>query len=196
MKNIKYIKILTLNGVPINMHWSLCITLLVILAAGISDFSVILGGFSFWGIMLLHELGHMYFASRLNLQTIKIDLHLLHGICEYEIGTEFESCIVSWGGVVAQSLVFIPCIILYSLFGEQLEWYCNTPLIILGYLNAMIAILNLSPSKWLDGGSCWRLFPLLVQKFKIYRDVRKTIEAQVLSPEKIVKNAINKAQIK
>ncbi|MCX4027672.1 hypothetical protein H0A36_11480 [Endozoicomonas sp. SM1973] len=190
MKDVKYIKICTLKGVPINLHWSLAIVLLLILAGGASDFSIILGGLSFWSILLLHELGHMYFASKLNLQTVKIDLHILHGVCEFEASTEFDICIVSWGGVVAQSLVFVPCIILYNVFDDQLGWYLSTPLIILGYLNAMIAIINLSPSKWLDGGLCWRIVPLLIKKIKIYRDVKRAIEFRAMSPEK----AINKAQ--
>jgi Zn-dependent protease len=197
IKKFKYIKLFEIQGVPINIHFSLSIILLLMFIGGISEPSLILGGVCFWGIMLAHELGHMYVATKLRLNTLKINLYLFHGLCFYEAAeTEYENCLVSWGGVIAQAALFVPCLIIYNYFGDHLAWYLSVPLILFGYFNAMFAAINLTPSKWLDGGSCWRIIPLKIQRYKCKKDMKIKLKSKSISTEKIVDAAIKKAQNK
>lgn len=171
MEKLKLFRIFTVKGVPIYMHWSLTLVWLVGILGSFNDLSFFLGAASFWGIMLLHELGHMWFASRRGLATERIELYLFHGFCHYEAGRfDYDNHIVAWGGVVAQLIVAIPAIVIFSIFGNDLQWYINTPLIFFGYFSLIIVFLNLLPKEHFDGFYCWRAIPLY---FK-YRKRMKT----------------------
>jgi len=161
MEKYKFITLFSIKNTPIQIHWSFTILLILIFLISLSNISVAIIAILFWGIMLIHELGHMWFASRLGLKTININLYILHGICYHQpADTDYENYLVAWGGVAAQAIIFIPCIIIFYLYGELMPWYINLPLIFLGYINGLIALFNLAPSKWLDGGTCWKAIPL------------------------------------
>lgn len=168
MEKYKLIKLFDIKGVPVNVHWSLSVILVLVFLGGLSDISLLVGAVSFWSVMLIHEIGHMWFATRLGLSTVKIDLYPVHGVCyNHSADNDYENYLVAWGGVVVQAIVFTPCIIIYHLFGDYLPWFVNTPLIFLGYVSAGIAIINLVPSRGLDGGKCWRAIPLYFQSRKV-----------------------------
>lgn len=164
MDKFKFITLFNLKGVPVKIHWSLSIILFLALIAGIFEFSLIVGAISFWSIMLIHELGHMWFASRLGLDTLKIELYPIHGVCHsLSADNDYHNSLVAWGGVAAQAVIFVPCMFIFSLYGENLSWYINTPLIFLGYISAGIALFNLAPTKGFDGNTCWRAIPLYLK---------------------------------
>jgi membrane-associated protease RseP (regulator of RpoE activity) len=153
--------------VPIFSHWSLNLALLTIFIFGIFEPSLILLAFLFWLIMLVHELGHMFVASRLNLDTQKIELYLFHGFCYYEFSEEnYENYIVAWGGVAAQAVIFVPCILVHQIFGSYLSGLAMLVIIFLGYFSAFIALLNLIPSRGLDGATCWKAIPIYLKERK------------------------------
>ena len=147
------------------MHWSLSIVLLIVIVGGVAEYSLIIGAASFWAIMLVHEIGHMYIARKQGLRVYSIELYLFHGLCHYELSHDkYENYLVAWGGFFAQAVVFVPAIFIYTLFGNFLPWYINTPLIFLGYISALIGLINLAPSKGLDGYICWRLIPIYLRR--------------------------------
>jgi len=146
---------------PIRMHWSLCGALVFAGIASVNDIAILLGAVSFFSIMLIHELGHMVVASKLGLKTYRIDLALIHGLCVYEHApTDYQNYLVAWGGVLAQAVFFVPCIIIYLLFSQYLPWFITIPILFLGFYSALIAMFNLLPVKFLDGGTCWKAIPL------------------------------------
>jgi len=161
MEKLKFIPLFRIANTPIMMHWSLSVVLIFAAIASINDIAILLGAISFWSIMLIHELGHMMVSSRLGLETFRIELSLMHGKCICEAPeTQYEYCLVSWGGVLAQAFFFVPCIAIYLLFDDYLAWYIEIPVLFLGFYSALIAVLNLLPSRYLDGGTCWKAIPL------------------------------------
>ncbi|OAL60559.1 hypothetical protein A6R74_17690 [Halomonas sp. ALS9] len=161
MTNFKYIKLFVICGVPVFMHWSLSMVLLLLVLYSAADVSMLIAAISFFTIMFFHELGHMWFAAKLGLKSLKIKLYLFHGrFCFEESNNEYHTCLVAWGGVVVQAIIFIPCIVIFSLYSDVLPWFVNLPLVILGYINALIAVFNLIPAKGLDGRRCWKSISL------------------------------------
>lgn len=143
------------------MHWSLCLTLLLAITFGFTNPSIIVAAASFWAIILLHEVGHMYLAQKLGLEVISIHLHLVHGSCHYQRSEyDYNNYLVAWGGFLAQAAVFIPAITIFTLWGDQLHWVATIPLVFLGHISAMIALMSLAPSKGYDGDTCWKAIPL------------------------------------
>ena len=171
MLKFRFLKLARYKGVPIYSHWSLSLALFVILIFGISSPALFLFAFTSWLIMLIHELGHMFVASRLGLNTLKIELYPFHGLCHYEMSeNDYENYLVAWGGVAAQALIFIPLIILHQVFGKDLPGILILVVMFLGYFSALIALVNLLPSKGLDGATCWKALPIYFNK----RNTRKS----------------------
>ncbi|MDO6763396.1 hypothetical protein [Agarivorans sp. 1_MG-2023] len=129
---------------------------------------------SFWAIILIHELGHMYLAHKLGLKVISIHLHLIHGECHHESSEyNYENYIVAWGGFLAQAVVFVPAITVFTLWGAHFHWLINIPLIFLGYLSAMIGVLSLAPYEGYDGEHCWKAIPLYLKYTRTKKPKKK-----------------------
>ena len=167
MKGYTRITFLNVFGAPVSIHWSALLVIGGLLVAAISN--PILGVIticSYFGIILLHEAGHAYFAKRLGYDVYNIYLGFIHGLCEYEepYNNKHES-IVAWGGVTAQLLVAIPLIILAQ-FGITEIKGVGPIVAFLGYISFLIALMNLAPSSFLDGGKAWRLIPILLKEWR------------------------------
>ncbi len=171
LSKYKKIRLTTFAGVPIYMGWSLYPVLALVLVGMFTDISFLLGALSWWGVLLLHELGHMWAARRNRLRVMGIELHLLHGLCWYEeSGVPYENYLVAWGGVFFQFLVAIPCFVLWGTLGDKVPWYLATPILFFGPISLFIAVINLAPSAGLDGETCWKAIPLYL---KIRKSKRK-----------------------
>ena len=91
---------------------------------------------------------------------------ILHGECAYEVPwSEREDVIIAWGGVLAQVAVAIPLIILSMVFSMQELGYLRPVIVFLGYVSVAVAIVNLAPSNFLDGGKAWKIVPMLINSF-------------------------------
>jgi Zn-dependent protease len=116
----------------------------------------------YFGVILLHEVGHAAMARRLGYRAPVIRLSFLHGVCEVD-GPESrrDEIFIAWGGVLAQLAVAVPLIAL-----EQFPAVMAQPLVAIvigGFGNAslLLAVLNLLPIAGLDGAKTWRIVPLL-----------------------------------
>jgi len=165
-KKFEYIKLFSFRSVPVFSHWSLTVLSVVSLVLGIIEFSLFLVVICLWGVFLLHEFGHLSVAHHYGSKVFSICLYPMHGSCEYEEAeTEFENCMISWGGFIAQMIVFLPCIIIHVIGSSHFSWFINIPLCIFGYLSLIIGFMNILPVKGFDGERCWRAI-LIHFKFK------------------------------
>lgn len=164
-----------LFGAELRIHWSAWL-----LMGGIATLSVqaplagLVSILSYFSMILLHECGHAFMATRLGYRVHKIELGALHGSCCYETyGHERHEAIVAWGGVLAQFAVAIPVISLYY-FGvfDAIEALKPIP-VYLGFISVLIALLNLAPASFLDGGRAWRLLPMLWTDWRQRRSTKK-----------------------
>jgi len=176
MNKIRFIKLFTYRGMRIKMHWSLTLIVILGLLGGLLDISVPVGTLSFLLVLFIHELGHVWFAARFGLKTLKIELYPFDGRCYHQSpDTPYPNYVIPWGGVVAQVIVAIPCIAIHYFYSDGMRWRFELPLIFLGYVNLFIAFINLTPLKFLDGDKCWQLLPLYIS-FRFRRNKAKKSE--------------------
>jgi Zn-dependent protease len=68
---------------------------------------------------------------------------------------------VAWGGVLAQLILAVPILLMVVVLNDTDFGYLNPVIVILGYLNLIIALINLTPSEPFDGAVAWRIFALM-----------------------------------
>ena len=169
MRNYVRAKRLNVCGAPVFLHWSVLVVMGGCLAMAVSDPIVaIVAAASYFSVILIHESGHAFVASRLGYEVDSIRLSVIHGECIYDASyeTSREAALIAWGGPLAQfaaaalvwSLSLIPVVNESDLFGP--------PLVFLGYVAPLVALANLAPGSEMDGVRAWPLVPML------WRDLR------------------------
>ena len=152
------------NSSSLNITTSRSFNTLVLIGLAMAvlvDIAWLLLILSYLSILVVHELGHAWMAARCGVKGRGIELRVLHGCFYYDPPeTAFEDAMIAWGGVMAQAMIFVPAIALFHLFADALPGAVNLALLVLGYLNLMMAIFNLTPVAPLDGSKCWRAIPL------------------------------------
>jgi len=160
----RYITLFKFRNVPIRIHYTLTITLLAVYFYGFINTFFLVAAFSLTLVLLVHELGHMWFANRLGLKVHEINLFLVHGECIYEESDiEYENYVVAWSGIVTQLFIAIPAVILFLVFEYKLPDALSTLLVFLGFYNLLLIAVNLLPISRLDGASCWKAIPLYLK---------------------------------
>lgn len=179
MKSYIPVKFLKIFGAPVSVHWSALAVMGFLFVVSIkSPLYAVVTICSYFGIILLHEAGHAYFARRMGYRVRNIQLGLIHGTCTFDAPYELrEECIIAWGGVVAQLIVAIPLIVL-SLTTPLLDQLPLTGPIVayLGFLSVIFAMFNLMPVMDLDGVKAWQLVPVQLKYMKNKAAARKKTE--------------------
>lgn len=149
------------------LHWSALLVMGGLLGISFnSPILAVISIFSYFGIIMLHETGHAFVANRLGCDIRGVYLGFLHGKCECELPyNQKHKSLIAWGGVAAQLVIALPLII-----GSQTlsinEIYGLGPVVaFLGYISALVALVNLAPSRELDGLEAWKLIPVLVKEY-------------------------------
>jgi Zn-dependent protease len=154
---------ITAFGAPIFFHWTAIAVLAAMALIGLSNpLYALLFVASYLAIIVVHELGHACVAHRLGYRVDSIAVTAWHGWCECEAPhSEWDEVLIAWAGVGAQLLMAFPALALMVMLGDR-NWGAWTPVIvILGYLNSVIAVVNLIPGDHSDGTTAWRIIPLL-----------------------------------
>jgi Zn-dependent protease len=166
LKKYTKIKSFKVYGARVYLHWSAILVGVVLLALSIK--SPVLGVISvssYFAVILLHEAGHAYLAHRLGYQVYGIYIGFMHGICEYEAPYSLkQEALIAWGGVLAQLIVAIPLIVAAQLFEINQITGIGPIVAFLGYISAMTVLINLAPSRPLDGAVAWKLVPILIRE--------------------------------
>ena len=165
--------------VPVFIHWSVLLIIAVLgLLALNSPVYAALAILSYLGMIAIHELGHAQAARWLGYDVLSIRIAPIHGQCAYEApDNEWHDVLIAWGGVAAQLCVALPVLIFASLVGDRDLAYIGPIVIFLGYVNLLMALVNLAPSPGLDGAIAWRIIPLYLRRRKMKRAPRKTIRS-------------------
>jgi membrane-associated protease RseP (regulator of RpoE activity) len=170
----KMIEVMEVRRVKVFVHWSVILISVVILCGAIEDpllaFTVLA---CYYGVILLHEYGHMVAAQRKGCTVFSIDLYPIWGLTRLsEPYSRRDRCVIAWGGVVAQAIVGVPMIVLVETFGFTRFAQLNAILAIFGFFSLSVAVFNLIPVPPLDGVTALRLLPSLFQRSPASRDVR------------------------
>lgn len=157
-------KLLEIRGVDTYVHWSVFAVSAFILANVVSHPGLsILGLGCYYGVLLLHEAGHLYAAQRKGCQVKSIRLYPVFGLTTFEVPwSKLDHCVIAWGGVVGQAVVFVPLIAWVAMFGYTPFDAINMIFAILGFFSLAVAIFNLLPVRGLDGSIAWQISPELL----------------------------------
>jgi len=156
----------TVLGAPLFVHWTVfaVVAVLALTAFGNLFFGLLFVA-SYLAIIVVHELGHALVARRLGYAVDSIGIAALHGWCRCEAPEyEWDEVLIAWGGVAAQLVIALPVLLLILAFGGR-DWGYLTPVFVfLGYLNAVLVVVNLIPGDASDGRKAWRIIPLLRER--------------------------------
>ncbi len=157
-------KIGQIRGADLYIHWTVFLVAAIILAGVLRQpaFSLV-GLAAYWGVLLIHETGHLIAAQRFGCPVFSIELYPVFGITRF--GTPWsrlDHCLIAWAGVAAQAVIALPLIFWVILFGYSRFEVVNMLFVILGFFSLGVAVLNLLPVPPLDGATAWGVFPALL----------------------------------
>jgi Zn-dependent protease len=157
-------------GARLHLHWSALALAAGLLAIWIRQPAHALeavGGY--FGVLLLHEIGHAAIARRLGCRATDIRLSFLHGACETAAPeSPRDEALIAWGGALAQLAVALPLIAL-----SRVPAVAASPAAAFGYFSALVAVVNLAPVASLDGAKAWRLPAILAGELRARAVARK-----------------------
>jgi Zn-dependent protease len=160
----KRTKIGQVRGVDTYVHWTVFLVAAVILAGVLRRPGLtLLGLTAYWGVLLIHETGHLIAAQRLGCTVFSIELYPIFGVTRF--GTPWsrvDHCKIAWAGVLAQAVVAVPLVAWVAAFGYTRFEALNMLFVILGFFSLGVAVFNLIPTPPLDGATAWGIFPALL----------------------------------
>ena len=168
---MKLVRIGQVSGVPVHVHWSVFVVTGVMLLSAVEQAAMTLVAIcAYLGVLLLHEWGHLLAARRVGCTVWSIELYPLHGLTRYSAAsTRYDTCVVAWGGVLAQLAVALPLVAWTTFVGFTSVAIVNGLLALFGYFSAVIAAFNLLPFSRLDGAIAWQILPILWRRFGLRR---------------------------
>jgi Zn-dependent protease len=157
-----------LFGAPVYLHWSVFVVVLLLALVSLrSPVYAAISIASYLAVIAIHEAGHAWVAHRLGCDVYAVRIGFVHGRCEYYAPhRESDDVMIAWGGVLAQLAIAVPVLIISALLGSRDLGYAAPLVAFLGYVNLLIALVNLAPAEGLDGHTAWRAIPLLWRRRK------------------------------
>jgi len=161
-----YWTVARLRGAPIRLHWTVPVE--AVLFSGLRFAPAF--WLAFFGLILLHELGHAavvrYFRHRVH----AIDVTGFGGLCHWSgTATPIERAAIAWGGVLAQVVVLGATLGLLAVFGPPPNLWTAEVADVFVRTNIWLIALNLLPVPPLDGAEAWPLFRHLRERFRSRR---------------------------
>ncbi|MGC1614403.1 MAG: site-2 protease family protein [Candidatus Acidiferrum sp.] len=171
----RLIEVMEGRRVKVFVHWSVILIGAVILCGAVEDPLLAFTVFAaYYGVILLHECGHMIAAQRRGCTVFSIDLYPIWGLTHFsEPYSRRDRCVIAWAGVMAQAIVAIPILVLVEIFGYTRFPPVNAILAIFGFFSLSVAVFNLIPVPPLDGAIALRLLPSLFKSSRAPRDERE-----------------------
>jgi membrane-associated protease RseP (regulator of RpoE activity) len=166
MKANRLIEVMQIRGVRVLVHWSVfAIGGIILLGAFENPLLSFTALISYYGVLLIHECGHMIAAQRKGCAVWSIELYPVWGITRFDVPfTRYDHCVIAWGGVLAQAVVALPLIAAVNVFGYSRFQPINAVASILGFFSLSVAVFNLLPIRPLDGAIAWSLLPALLKR--------------------------------
>jgi hypothetical protein len=133
----KLFEVMEIRSVKVFFHWSVLLIGAVILLGALEEpllaFAVLA---AYFGVILIHECGHMVAAQRKGCAVLSIEVYPIWGITRFsQPYSRFDLCVIAWGGVLAQAIVGVPLVAWVEIFGYTRFQAVNAILAILGFLS-------------------------------------------------------------
>ena len=110
----KFTEVMQIRGVRVYLHWSVILIGCVILLGAFERPAATLAAWAgYFGVLLIHESGHLIAAQRLGYSVNSIQLYPIFGITWLETPrSRFDAVSIAWAGVFAQAVIAIPLVAL------------------------------------------------------------------------------------
>ena len=180
MKKYTKITFMTVFGAPVYIHWSALAAIAFITVLSFkTPITAIIFMASYFGIIFAHEFGHALVAHKLGSAVIRIDIGFIHGWCHHEQAYDDKhDSLIAWGGVAIQIAIALPVLLLAQIpVIKEINLFAPV-VIFLGYINLLLALFNLAPSRLLDGGVAWKIIPILIRERKAKQTVKKLVKSK------------------
>ena len=166
-------------GAPVFVHWSVFLIVAALAALSLkSPIYAVLAIGCYFAVIAIHEIGHAWVARRLGYDVLAIRIGIIHGHCVLEAPeTEWEEVLISWGGVLAQVCVAVAVLIVAKLVDGLELPYFGLVVVFLGYLNFLIAFVNLAPGRGMDGETAWKIVPLSWHQWRANRMAQRALRS-------------------
>jgi len=164
-------------GARFFVHWTVFAAVAALALLGLGNpLHALIAIVSYLAVIVMHELGHAFVAHRLGCGVDEIGVTMLHGWCRCEAPEyEWEEVLIAWGGVAAQFLIAVPVLIVALILGDRDWGYFTLVIVFLGYLNLVVAAINLMPGPGTDGNVAWRIVPLLKLRRRAAKAAKRTL---------------------
>jgi Zn-dependent protease len=150
-------RLVTLAGIPIRVHWTLLVVALVwaaftAVSAGVSGMLWQLLTFAaVFLVVVLHELGHAAAAAMYGIPTMSITLYPIGGVAAVTRMPDhpWEEFVVAFAGPAVNGVLFAAAAVGWW-------WTSSNALLVLMAINLVMGVFNLVPAFPMDGGRMLR----------------------------------------
>lgn len=161
-----HLTVLRIRGAPVRFHWT---TPLCAFLAGRFEFVPALWA-GYLLLVLLHELGHALVVFWRGLDVESIEVHGLGGLCRWSgDASAYTRALIAWGGVWAQLCVLVLSYAAAWIWGPFAGESGRQFFHVFTSVNLWLMALNLVPVPPLDGAEAWKLFPMLLARFRRHK---------------------------
>lgn len=169
------IEIMRIRDVPVNAHWTvLLIGALILLGALERPKETIVFWVCYFGVLLIHETGHLIASHRKGCEVLSIKLYPIYGVTYFEEPrSRRDLSEIAWGGVLAQAVIAVPIFVWVAIFGFTRYDVVNIAFGMLGFFSLFVAAFNLIPIEPLDGKNAWYLFYIIYDNARFRRDLNR-----------------------
>jgi Zn-dependent protease len=163
-----------IRGIDVYVHWTVFLIAGLILLGALQSPGVSLVGLaSYFGVLLIHEYGHLVAARRKGYEPVCIELYPVFGLARFEAPqSRMDRAFIAWGGVLAQAVIAVPLVAWVLVFGYTKFEAVNAALVLLGSFSLGMAVFNLLPIPPLDGSKAWDIIPAWIQRARLRRGNR------------------------
>jgi Zn-dependent protease len=156
-----YFEIGKVRGVPLRLHWTLPVGMLLL--GGLSP----LVWLAFTALVLAHEAGHALLVRRYRLHVLSIDLTGFGGATRWAgHATEHQKSVIAWGGVAAQAVLLVAALAAFVVAGPPTSSMGHALSSVFIRSNLFIIALNLLPMAPFDGADAWKLPARFIERLR------------------------------
>lgn len=149
-----------LFGIPVLIHWSYPIGALIV-ASLLGDFKlarILPAIYSYTLLIVIHELGHAFFAKVAKSKILKITLDGMGGWCYIDEPRGFWELLLFYtGGLIAQLLLLLVTLAVISVLGKPSTEGLQVVVYMFTFFNIVLIIGNLIPYSENDGKKIYEL---------------------------------------
>jgi Zn-dependent protease len=166
--------IVQIDRVDVYVHWTVFALVAFILVNAVHrPLLSLVGLVCYFGMMFIHEWGHVIAARRRGSRVSSVKLYPIFALTCFETPwSRFDHCIIAWGGVLAQMAVALPLVAWVAVFGYTRFEAVNAAVAILGFFSLGLVVINLLPFPPLDGATAWGIVPAAIARARANRKPR------------------------